>query len=217
MIVAPSLGLIFVHIPKTGGTALTALLEPHLAPTDLVVSDSARGRKDRKRLKVVKTKGRLWKHSTLAEIEGLLMPDQLSSALAVTLVRNPWARIASLYGWLRLQSFENPLVAIAKAHDFSGFLADATLRGALLRAPYGSYLRRSDGKEHRALYLRLEQFEQDKAALEAHIGQPLAPLPCLNETPGRRDWRRLYSDQDAQTVAMIAAEDIARFGYRFEL
>lgn len=65
--------------------------------------------------------GRLWKHSTLADIAGLATPDEIAGFFTFTLVRNPWDRVVSYYHWLRGQSFAHPAVGLAKTHDFRGF------------------------------------------------------------------------------------------------
>ena len=65
-------GYVCVHIPKTGGTALALALEARAMADDLLVGDTRKALRRRKSLKGIKTRGRLWKHSTLSEAEGLI-------------------------------------------------------------------------------------------------------------------------------------------------
>ena len=72
----------------------------------------------------------------------------------------------------------------------------------------------SDGQTRPALYIRIEQFEEDAAPLIAHLGFPLA-LKRVNTSARARDHRTYYDEESAKAVALACAEDIARFGYGF--
>lgn len=213
MIVSHRHRYVFVHIPKTGGTSLTLALEQRLGKDDIVLSDTPKGRNRRRRVRGVTTRGRLWKHSTLADIEGLVEPAALSGYLVFTLVRNPWARAVSYHRWLGRQSFDHASVRLARELDFAAFLRHPLTR-AQLAVPARHYLTPGPGGAD-ALCLRLEHLEQDLPGLESRLGFSLGPLPHENRSaPG--DWRAAYDDDGAALVARLAAEDIARFGYRFD-
>src|SRR6056297_2254065 len=122
MIVSRGRRYIFVHIPKTGGTSMALALEDRAMADDVLVGDTPKARRRRKRLKGVETAGRLWKHSTLAEAEGLITRAEMAELFTFALVRNPWDRMVSYYHWLRNQEFDHPQVALARALPFSLFL-----------------------------------------------------------------------------------------------
>ncbi|MFQ6549712.1 sulfotransferase family 2 domain-containing protein [Aestuariibius sp. 2305UL40-4] len=214
MILSRKRRYIFVHIPKTGGTSMALALEERAAADDILVGDTPKARRRKKRLKGVKTRGRLWKHSTLAEAEGLLTPDDLDRSLIFTLVRNPWDRMVSYYHWLRAQDFPHPAVPLAKSTDFAGFVTAPQTRNAL-RIPAAHYMRDSTGTDRADLYIRLENLAEDIPPLNAHLGFSLT-LPRSNASDRPRDYRTAYTDQTAALIADLCAEDIARFGYRFE-
>ena len=214
MIISPGRNLIFVHIPKTGGTSLALALEGRAMKDDILIGDTPKARRRRKRLKGVASRGRLWKHSTLSDIEGLVSPAFIAGAFTVTLVRNPWDRLVSYYHWLRAQSFDHPAVQVAKALDFSGFLAHPDMQRAIRAMPYAAYMTGSDGVERTSLYIRLEAFAEEAAPLWAHLGFKLE-LPHENASKRPGDYRAAYSEADAALVGQLCAEDIARFGYRF--
>lgn len=216
MIVSRGRRFIFVHIPKTGGTALSLALENRAMKDDILIGDTPKARARRARISGVKAAGRLWKHSTLADIAGLATDAEIADFFTVTLVRNPWDRAVSYYHWLRDQGFAHPAVGLAKTHDFSGFLNHAQTVTALRLWPYTAYMRDRFGVERASLYARLEHLEADLAPFEAHLGFRLTPLARANASDRSRDWRGFYSDADAALVADISAGDIARFGYRFE-
>jgi hypothetical protein len=157
----------------------------------------------------------VWKHSTLADVVGLVTPQEIEEFQTVTLVRNPWDRVVSYYHWLRVQGFAHPAVGLAKTHDFSGFLNHPQTVAAFRSWPYGAYVRRADGSEKPSLFIRLESYDEDAAPLAAHLGFAL-PLPRANESQRGRDWRVYYSEKDAELVGELCGEDISRFGYRFD-
>lgn len=216
MILSRGRRYIFVHIPKTGGTALTLALEARAMKDDIIVGDTPKARARKGRLRGVETSGRLWKHSTLADIGGLASEDEIAGFFTFTLVRNPWDRMVSYYHWLKVQTFAHPAVALAKSQDFNGFLATAETRAAIGGNPYASYVTDAAGQERCDLFLRLEHFEADAAPLETHLGFRIGPLPMANPSDRARDWRSYYSDATAAIVGEVCGTDIARFGYRFD-
>ena len=134
-----------MHIPKTGGTALTLALEERAARDDIIIGDTPKAKRRKKRLEDLEPAGRLWKHSTLADIDGIVSTDELADMFCTTLVRNPWDRAVSYYHWLRTQGFEHPAVGLAKLLDFNGFMRDPTTVGAFHDWPYGAYMADANG------------------------------------------------------------------------
>jgi hypothetical protein len=215
MIISRGRNFIFVHIPKTGGTSMALALEDRAMKDDMMLGDTPKAVRRRKRLKQVAVAGRLWKHSTLADIEGLVTRDDIARMFTFTLVRNPWDRIASYYHWLRGQSFDHPAVHLAAQTSFAEFLNSAHLRASLAASPYASYMRDGSGTERCSLYIRIEKFAKDAAPLFDHLGFAVT-LPLENASQRVRDYRMLYTDEMRQIVDSVCADDIARFGYSFD-
>ena len=215
MIISRGRQYIFVHIPKTGGTSLALALEARAMRDDLMLGDTPKALKRRKKLMGAEARGRLWKHSTLADIEGLVSRDEMREMLCFTLVRNPWDRIVSYYRWLKVQNFEHPAVATAKTLGFSDFLRAPAVAGPIKTHPYESYLRASDGRAREALYIRLEHFAEDAAPLMEHLGFELK-LPRANASAREDDYHRYFSADDSEVVAELCAEDIEKFNYSFD-
>lgn len=214
MIISHGRKYIFVHIPKTGGTALSLALEGRAMADDLLFGDTPKAVKRRKRMKALTSERPLHKHARLADVEGVVAQDTLDDYFLFTLVRNPWDRIVSYYHWLKLQSWDHPAVRLAKAVDFSTFLNDpATLTSLAL--PYAHYLTDSAGRERQGHYVRLEIMDQDLMPLWDHLGFNLSPIGRENASERARDFRGYYTETDRSVVASLCAADIERFGYAF--
>jgi Sulfotransferase family len=214
MIISRGRRYIFVHIPKTGGTALATALEARAMAGDILIGDTPKALRRKKRVKNITTAGRLWKHSRLADAEGLISRQEMQDLFTFTLVRNPWDRLVSYYHWLRDQSFAHPAVILAQRVGFSQFLNDEATRQATRQAPYGAYMCDGSGQEHCDLFIRLEHLGDDLAALKSHLGFDFDMLR-VNASIREADYRASYSDADAALVSQLAAEDIARFNYGF--
>ena len=215
MIISTGRRYIFVHAPKTGGTALTLALEARAMKDDLLISDTPKAVRRRGRLKGLTPRGRLWKHSTLADIDGVVPLADLDGLRVFTLIRNPWDRLVSHYHWLRAQGFDHPQVTLAKTLPFPAFVAAPAVMAAFRASPARHYLTDAAGRERCDLFLRLEHLDQDLPRLESLLDLRLAPLPVANRSDRAADYRTYYDDATAALVGDICAEDIARFGYRF--
>lgn len=214
MIISPGRGYVFVHIPKTGGTSVALALESRAMKDDILLGDTPKARRRRRRLAGAKTRGRLWKHATLADIDGLIDAETLAGLFAFTLVRNPWDRLVSYYHWLRDQSFEHHAVALAASADFTTFVSHPATLAAFRAAPASHYMRRADGVEQCHAYIRIEHFAEDAELLERHLGFQMS-LPHVNRSRRDGDFRGYYSAATRDLIAEACAEDIERFGYRF--
>ncbi|WP_298293229.1 sulfotransferase family 2 domain-containing protein [uncultured Litoreibacter sp.] len=216
MIYSPKHGYIFIHIPKTGGTSMALALENRAAKDDVMLGDTPKAIKRRTRVKDVAAAGRLWKHSTLFDIDGLVTREQVAASKVFCMVRNPWDRIVSYYHWLQTQNFYHEAVRIAKTSDFSEFLNHDHTKATFKANPYGRYVTGADGKERCDLFVRLEHLDEDLPKLEALIGLKLQPFPHENSSERGAAYQGYYGLSDKRLVSQLAAEDIERFGYSFD-
>ncbi len=214
MILSVGRNFVFIHIPKTGGTSLALALEARAMKDDIMLGDTPKAIKRRHRVQGIRTKGRLWKHSTLADIDGLVPGSVLDGLFAFTLVRNPWDRAVSYYHWLLTQSFDHPAVRLAQAEDFAGFVTHPETLSSFRRTPAAHYMRRAGGGEQCSAYIRIEHFDTDAVPLLDHLGFTLS-LPTTNTSQRRGDYRSYYTDTSARLLGQACAPDIARFGYSF--
>lgn len=214
MILSRGRNFVFIHIPKTGGTAMALALEARAMASDQMLGDTPKALKRRRRLQGIETHGRLWKHSTLADIEGLASREALRQMFTFTLVRNPFDRAVSLYHWLKAQRFDHPMVPLAQETPFTTFVTDPLVRQSLKANQAPSYMRQSDGVEHCSLYIRLEHFASDARPLFDHLGFAF-DLPRTNESQRDRDWRVYYDSRAISAVQDSCSTELDRFEYSF--
>ena len=205
MIISPGRNYVFVHIPKTGGTSLATALEGRAMRDDILIGDTPKAQRRKSRLKHLTPKGRLWKHSTLDDIQGVADTVDM---FTFTLVRNPWDRMVSYYAWLQRQSFNHPAVELAHSTSFSGFLNAEQTQISLRQNPYASYMQTG------SFYFRLEHLADDLKPLWDHLGFELT-MPHVNTSNRMRDWRTYYTDADAALIERLCADDIKRSDYTF--
>ncbi|MEE9387999.1 MAG: Type II secretory pathway, pullulanase PulA [Paracoccaceae bacterium] len=213
MIISSGRRYIFVHSPKTGGTSLA--LEARVMKDDILIGDTPKAVKRRGRVKALQGSGRLWKHSGLADIHGLVSDAEMADFFVLTLVRNPWDRLVSYYHWLREQSFHHVAVDLSKALEFSEFLRDDHVQSSIGGAPYASYVTDGSGVERCDSFVRIEHLREDLAPFEAHLGFDLGPIEQVNTSQRDLDYRGYYGGGDSDIVARLCHDDIARFNYSF--
>lgn len=104
MILNRSHGFIFVHVPKTAGTAVHHYLSRFTTPQDVDICDLPP-----RMAHYYGTTFNLRKHSTAPEILGFVGEETFKRMFKFALVRNPFARCYSLYRFLkhRFRSWEN--------------------------------------------------------------------------------------------------------------
>ncbi len=206
---------IFVHIPKTGGTSLALALERRAMKDDIMLGDTPKARRRRHRVRGIKSSGRLWKHSRLIDLYGLLDEEEINDFFVFTIVRNPWDRMVSYYHWLKDQDFEHVAVTQAKALSFQDFIRHPAVSMSMRAMPYSHYVTDRKRVERCDMFLRLESIDSDVERLEKVLGIPIGPVPHENRSDRSLDYREAYSFDDQRFVAEICAEDIRRFGYSF--
>lgn len=215
MIISHGRKYIFVHIPKTGGTSLSLALEDKAMKDDILIGDTPKATKRRKRIKTLKASGRLWKHSRLSDMYGLVTQDQIQDYFVFTIVRNPWDRIVSYYHWLKAQRFEHPAVTYAKQMSFTEFLTHPAVQQSMANHDAHHYVSDAKGNAQCDLYLRQECLQDDMIALQNHLGLKLAPLNHTNQSNRERDYKSYYTTQTRDVIYKLYADDIEKFHYRF--
>lgn len=195
MIISPSKRFIFVHVPKTAGTSVSAALTPF---------------------------GWSWlqhprtKHETIAEFHKRTF-GLFRRYFSFGFARNPWDRAISAYHFVRTQP-DKPVPKTLTS--FERFLADieagaAWTQSFKLVSNQASFLLTRTGSPAVDFIGRYENLRSDFASVQARLGLSL-PLPHLNPTQARGHYSQYYTPELAEAVARIWHADIAAFGYQFE-
>ena len=100
---------------------MTLALEARAKADDIIIGDTPKAKQRRKRLAGLTPAGRLWKHSTLRDIDGIVDASAMQDYFVFTIVRNPWDRMVSYYHWAREQSFDHPVVRRRRSMTLQSF------------------------------------------------------------------------------------------------
>ena len=200
--------VVFVHVPKTGGSTIDLLF-------DREVPDARK----------IEGTGRHAPYGRLLKVD-----PSIAEYWSFGFVRNPWARMVSYWSMLRsvfanaeagkpqaVKKFEDaPQVWLAEGRyrdDFDRFILEGLATLPKLGRPQVRTL--MAGSRLVDFVGRLESFERDLAVVRERLG-----LPPLEEIPHRNkghhgDYREYYTDRTREHVATVFADDIEAFGYTF--
>lgn len=218
--------IIFVHIPKTGGSSIERMFG--MTTSEHFVSAGP--------LKDLTPCNKSPQHFTWIELKRVLPLDFVQRAYKFAFVRNPWARFLSEYRYRQrdflfrvrkmreryydqccfderhlssLDAFVDVLeLTFERRVDvYSGF--DAHLETQL------SFI--SD--EHNQIAMdyigRLEEFEKDVRMIANMVGVHIDKILQVNRSDQQIDYRHHYSQYARDAVASFYRDDIAAFRYVF--
>lgn len=209
MLISDSHRAVFVHVQKTGGVTVQAMMEQ--------AWPDARRHAPRAR------------HRTYAEI--LRREPALADYFSFAFVRNPWSRMVSWWEMIldihhRAGEGHEDALRHLRTNDFIdrtgrdyGSFDEFVLRGPRtwerLSRPQVDYLR-APGRSVDFVG-RTEQLDSDIAEVCRRLGMAAPPeVPRRNETQKSRHWRDYYTDETRQRVGELFRADLEEFGYTFD-
>ncbi|WP_395542086.1 sulfotransferase family 2 domain-containing protein [Neotabrizicola sp. sgz301269] len=222
MILSTSHNFIFVHVPKTAGTAMTAALESHA-----VTGTRTPLRRALRWLPVREAPDRAYfrKHETAAAMRAKLGPQVFDRFFRFTVVRNPFDHAVSHYEYLK--EFRNPRKAAEfAAMSFADYLRwRSTARGLFVPSfsvlpDQAHWLVDGAGQLLVNRVMRFETLADDFAQAMEEVGLPGIRMKRINPTRAKVKGRSLVSYYDAATVAIVRrlyARDFDLFSYARDL
>lgn len=209
MRVSDSRRVLFVHVPKTGGSTIDAIF-------DKEVVDARR----------VDGRGRHAPYGRLVKSE----PD-LTDYWSFGFVRNPWARMVSWWSMVAavfdkvdagdpkaLQKIEkHPNAWLPEGefrHSFEAFVLEGTEKIAKVGRPQIHTL--SGRRGARVDFVgRVESFVDDVNTVRERLGlEPMEKVPRRNKS-SHGHYHDYYNETTRRKVAEVYAEDIEAFGYEY--
>ena len=210
MRVSDSRRVLFVHVPKCGGSTID-----HIFDTEVPDGRRVEGR---------------WRHATYARL--LDAEPALADYWSIGFVRNPWARMVSWWSMMarfrqrvangrpgaleRLAAYPHIWEPLREYGDsFDRFILEGMDAVPRFSQPQIDYLRNPDGGEVSHI-ARTEDFAAEVDLLRSHLG--LAPVerhPRKNKTK-HAHYSSFYTEETRDKVTAAYQPDIAEFGYVFE-
>jgi hypothetical protein len=209
---------IFVHIPKTAGTSVEAVLGMHGEKTDIGVKPYVNQEVDREHLY-----GQDLQHMTAADLKQVLQHDgTFDRYFKFSIVRNPWDRLVSVFAWtnqkwakgIELSDAEFE-AAVRQLHAL--FITARAARQPPRVGPHWwpqvHFLVDRDRKPLLDFIARHENLAVDWMRIREKIGIQ-ADLP-LRMRSHHRPYQSYYNATTRDMVAEIYADDIAALSYTF--
>lgn len=208
MRVSDSHRVLFVHVPKSGGSSIDQIF-------DTEVPDARR----------IPERQRHAPYGRLLKAE-----PELADYWSFGFVRNPWARLVSWWTMVagvfaraeagnpraqeRLRRHPEAWVAEGEyRHDFDRFVLEGTVVLPKLARPQIKTL--SAGSRSVDFIGRLESFDEDVVVVRERLGLPTVESAPHTNKSRHGHYREYYNDTTRAHVAAVYAADIEHFGYTF--
>ena len=209
--------IVFIHIPKTAGVAITHMLLPHIVgydttkeigrlSDDLKIRFELRGQQKHKRAKFY-------------VFDGDITQEQWAAYYKFAIVRNPWDRAVSEFAWRHTLPTRRP------SKSFGQFLlycksriADCDNRNRDIywahAQPQSSFV--TNLGTNRVILDEIFRFENLSRVVDVLSGKVGASLRLrkLNDSC-HRGYRQYYNNSTREMVRELYAKDIDKFKYTF--
>lgn len=222
MILSTSHNFIFVHVPKTAGTAMMTALTPFgYAPRRTMWRSVMR------RLPVTETPEQVYlrKHETAAWARKKLSAEVFDGFFRFAVVRNPYDHAVSHYEFMK--QFRIPKIAgKVAAMSFAEYLRYR------MKAPFWNdtffarlpdqahFLVDQDGQSLVPRILRYETLAAEFDAVVTDLGLGDVALPRINATISRSDkrpWQSYFDDESKALAETLYSRDFDLLGYSREI
>lgn len=193
MIINEESKIIFIHIPRTGGTSVRELFDFPL-----------------------------WGHQCFASSLKEQLGHKYNEYFKFTIVRNPWDRMVSYYHFLKDDPIGTKYSypgGLADDESFKSWIMRRFGPGSQIH-PNGDYYTKKwlgdyDGNILVDHIIKFENFEEElQPILDKY--ELNKPIPHLNKSI-REPYQEYYDDESKEIVRENFAKDIILFGYKFSV
>lgn len=201
--------ILFIHIPRTGGTSIEKNFSADLDPTET----------DYKQLLGWCDNKKIWmQHATHAQALNTLNL-KATDLFSFAFVRNPWDRCVSDYIWFSKYERARGTLKdyILEQNDFTRFFKrNRNNYRADHMMPQHKFIIDEKGKSLVDFIGRFEKLQDDYNIICEKAGIMKRKLPHANQTQ-HKHYTEYYNEETKQMVAEKYAKDIEYFGYKFVL
>lgn len=221
MIISHTHRAIFVHIPKTAGTSVTALIEPSLRWNDLVLGGTKFGERIQP---AYQERFGLSKHMRARDIRLVVGEETWGNYFSFAVVRHPYTRFVSFYNWKRSAvsraAPDSPLwswpatEAFQQSGSISEFLRHEKFLTSRAAEPQVDWVCDDDRRCIVDFVARFEGLAADIDRVSARLGLGSGRLGVLNTSTSERPLGELLSDEeDYRFLHDFYRRDFEVFGY----
>jgi len=209
---------IFVHVPKTAGTSVEALLGMHGEKTQIGLVPYFNQELDLEHLY-----GRQLQHLTALQIREALRDDvAFATYFKFAIVRNPWERLVSALAWtdqkwargeeLVQRDFEQQVLQVQTLFQ-AAQAAPASVALPHFLTPQCLYLYDAEQRLMVDEVLRFERLDEEWPRVARRLG--VADRLPIRMKSHHRHYRDYYNEHTRRVVAGIYASDARLLGYEF--
>ncbi|PHP64859.1 hypothetical protein CSC94_21985 [Zhengella mangrovi] len=209
MLLSLEKSFLFIHIPKTAGSSIRRVLEPHcLKP------EKTQLRRLLSHLPVPEDPEKAWlrTHDTALWARMKLPRDVFERSLKFAVVRNPYDYAVSYFEFQR----SNPASTRyekAQGEDFPAFLRRMERKNRIKGIRQAAWVTDRSGRIIVDRILHFERLDEEFPALLEELGiEAPSALPHVNTTE-RKDFRAYYDDETRRMATELFLRDLTLFGY----